>query len=200
MKKQVVKVFNKGTNDLPNYSTEFAAGFDIRADLSRINQFSDLMGNDSLSLTIPEDGSPKVITLFPKGGRVLIPTGLHISIPDNYELQIRPRSGLALKNGITIMNSPGTIDCFSEDSSIKSINGDINIKDLKINDVVLSVNENLEIEKDIITAIIDKGVLEINIIETEDGILEITDNTLVYTDRGLIKAIELKENDNILHF
>jgi dUTP pyrophosphatase len=109
MKKQVVKVFNKGTNDLPNYSTEFAAGFDIRADLSRINQLSDLMGNDSLSLTIKEDGE-KIITLFPKGGRVLIPTGLHVSIPDNYELQIRPRSGLALKNGITIANSPGTLD------------------------------------------------------------------------------------------
>jgi dUTP pyrophosphatase len=109
MKKQVVRVFNKGTNDLPNYSTEFAAGFDIRADLSRVSQLSDLMGNDSISLTIKEDGS-KVITIFPKGGRVLIPTGLHVSIPDNYELQIRPRSGLALKNGITIMNSPGTID------------------------------------------------------------------------------------------
>jgi len=109
MKKQVVKVFNKGTNDLPNYSTEFAAGFDIRADLSRINILGDLMGNDSLSLTVKEDGE-KIITLFPKGGRVLIPTGLHVSIPDNYELQIRSRSGLALKNGVMVGNGIGTID------------------------------------------------------------------------------------------
>ncbi len=110
MKKTTVKVYNKGENDLPNYATELSAGFDIRADLSKIYKPEDLVGNSKYFIvTIPESG-PKSVTLFEGGGRVLIPTGLHIAIPDGYELQIRPRSGLALKNGITVMNSPGTID------------------------------------------------------------------------------------------
>jgi len=110
MKKRIVKVFNKGENDLPNYSTELSAGFDIRADLSRVYKPEDLVGDDKFfNLIIPDKG-PKSIILFEGGCRILIPTGLYVAIPDGYELQIRPRSGLALKNGVTIMNSPGTID------------------------------------------------------------------------------------------
>lgn len=109
MKKTKVKIYNKGTNDLPNYSTELSAGFDIRADLSRINKIEDIIGNSEYFLLTINDNE-KIITVLPNGGRVLIPTGLHTAIPDNYELQIRPRSGLALKNGISIGNTPGTID------------------------------------------------------------------------------------------
>ena len=110
MKKTKVKIYNKGENDLPNYATELSAGFDIRADLSRVYKLDDLVGNNTyFMLNIPEKG-PKSVILFEGGGRVLIPTGLHVAIPDGYELQIRPRSGLALKNGVTVMNSPGTID------------------------------------------------------------------------------------------
>ncbi|PWG80999.1 dUTP diphosphatase [Pararcticibacter amylolyticus] len=80
-----VKVINKSNNPLPAYETIHSAGMDMRAFLE-----SD-------------------ITIRPMD-RVLIPTGLYIELPDGYEAQIRPRSGLALKNGITVLNSPGTID------------------------------------------------------------------------------------------
>ncbi|MCE8537746.1 dUTP diphosphatase [Ruegeria pomeroyi] len=72
---------------LPSYETAGAAGADIRANL-------------------PDRGS---LTLAP-GGRALIPTGLRVEIPAGFEIQIRPRSGLALKHGITLPNTPGTID------------------------------------------------------------------------------------------
>ena len=80
-----VKVVNKGHQPLPQYATPQSAGMDLRANL---------------------DGP---ITLQPLERR-LIPTGLHIALPEGYEAQVRPRSGLALKKGITVLNSPGTID------------------------------------------------------------------------------------------
>lgn len=86
MKHIEVKIVNKGHHQLPQYSTPHSAGMDVRA-------------------YIPTES----ITLKP-GERKLIPTGLHIQLPPGYECQIRPRSGLALKHGITIVNSPGTID------------------------------------------------------------------------------------------
>lgn len=78
-------VINKSNNPLPQYQTMQSAGVDLRAFTS-------------------ED-----VMLGP-GERVLVGTGLHIALPDGYEAQIRPRSGLAFKHGITIINSPGTID------------------------------------------------------------------------------------------
>lgn len=169
-----VKIVNKSKHPNPSYATVNSAGMDLRAD-------------------IDED-----IVLKPLE-RKLIPTNLYIQLPTGYEAQIRPRSGLALKHGITVLNTPGTIDCFSENSNIATLDGEINIKDLKINDIILSMNDNLEIQKDVITAIIDKDIQDILIIETEDGVLEITPNTLVYTDRGLLYANELTENDSIIH-
>ena len=80
-----VKIVNKSHHALPSYSTLFSAGMDIRANLS------------------------EPVTLAPMERR-LIPTGLFIALPEGYEAQIRPRSGLALKHGITIPNSPGTSD------------------------------------------------------------------------------------------
>ncbi|MBP5413572.1 MAG: dUTP diphosphatase [Bacteroidales bacterium] len=80
-----IKIINHSTNALPAYETNASAGMDIRADLS-------------------ED-----ITLQPLE-RAMIPTGLHIALPVGFEAQIRPRSGLAAKNGITVLNTPGTID------------------------------------------------------------------------------------------
>ncbi len=73
MEKQIVKIFNNSENDLPNYSTEFAAGFDIRADLSKIELGDDLIGNKQFTLTINDNG--KIVTLLP-GGRVLISSNL----------------------------------------------------------------------------------------------------------------------------
>jgi dUTP pyrophosphatase len=80
-----VEVVNLSSHELPKYSTEESAGLDLRAELQ----------------------SP--IVLEP-GQRSLIPTGLKIALPTGYEAQVRPRSGLAYKHGITVLNSPGTID------------------------------------------------------------------------------------------
>lgn len=80
-----IKIVNKSNNDLPAYSTELSAGMDLRA-----------------FLTDP-------VVLKPLE-RKLIPTGLFVEIPTGFEAQIRPRSGLALKKGITVLNTPGTID------------------------------------------------------------------------------------------
>ena len=80
-----IKVVNRGHQQLPAYATPHSAGMDLRANIE----------------------AP--ITLHPMERR-LIPTGLHIALPEGYEAQVRPRSGLALKHGLTVLNSPGTID------------------------------------------------------------------------------------------
>lgn len=80
-----VPIINKSSNDAPAYATPGAAGMDVRADI-----------------IIP-------VTLQPLERKV-IPTGIHIGLPEGYECQVRPRSGLALKHGITVLNAPGTID------------------------------------------------------------------------------------------
>ena len=80
-----VEIINQSAFDLPAYATEGAAGLDIRANIS------------------------EAIVLSPLE-RQLIPTGLFVAIPLGYEIQIRPRSGLAFKHGITVLNTPGTID------------------------------------------------------------------------------------------
>ena len=80
-----IRIVNKSTNALPQYATSQSAGIDLRANLS------------------------EAVTLKPME-RKLIPTGLFIELPEGYEAQIRPRSGLALKHGITVLNTPGTID------------------------------------------------------------------------------------------
>ena len=80
-----VKIVNKSSNEIPQYSTQHAAGMDLRANLT------------------------EEIVLEPFD-RCLIPTGLFIELPFGYEAQVRPRSGLAIKKGITVLNSPGTID------------------------------------------------------------------------------------------
>jgi len=99
-----VKIFNDGKNELPLYGTENSAGFDLSADFSNLKEDEELIGENYSRSAIDNHIS------IHKNGRVLIPTNLFCKIPDGYELQIRPRSGLALKNGITVLNSPGTID------------------------------------------------------------------------------------------
>ena len=80
-----VKVINKGNQPLPTYATAQSAGMDLRANID------------------------SHITLKPMERR-LVPTGLYIALPEGYEAQVRPRSGLALKHGITVLNTPGTVD------------------------------------------------------------------------------------------
>ena len=81
----IVKIINKSKNELPKYETLFSAGMDLRANLE------------------------ESIVLKPFQ-RLVVKTGLFISLQQGYEAQIRPRSGLALKKGVTVLNSPGTID------------------------------------------------------------------------------------------
>jgi len=130
--------------------------------------------------------------------RHLFKTGLSISIPQGIYGRIAPRSGLAFKDGIDTL--AGVIDCFSESSNIKTENGDKKVTDLKINEIIFSINENLEIERDFISAIVYLGEKEMLQIETDDGVLEITPGTLVYTETGIKKAEELKKDEKILHF
>jgi hypothetical protein len=80
-----VQIINKSKHPLPAYATELSAGMDIRANL-----------NEPISLAPMQ--------------RCLVPTGLYIALPEGFEAQVRPRSGLAIKKGITVLNSPGTID------------------------------------------------------------------------------------------
>lgn len=80
-----IKIVNKGNQPLPEYATTQSAGVDLRANIDEPVELKPL-------------------------SRALIPTGLHIALPEGYEAQIRPRSGLAIKKGITCLNTPGTID------------------------------------------------------------------------------------------
>ena len=80
-----IRIINRGSQQLPAYATPQSAGMDLRANLD------------------------DPITLRPLERRI-VPTGLYIALPEGYEAQVRPRSGLALKHGITVLNSPGTID------------------------------------------------------------------------------------------
>lgn len=80
-----VRVINRSHHQLPAYATPLSAGMDLRANLD----------------------APIVVEPL---GRVLVPTGLFIALPEGYEAQVRPRSGLALKHGLTVLNTPGTID------------------------------------------------------------------------------------------
>ena len=80
-----IKIVNKGNQPLPEYATTQSAGVDLRANIDEPVELKPL-------------------------SRTIIPTGLHIALPEGYEAQIRPRSGLAIKKGITCLNTPGTID------------------------------------------------------------------------------------------
>ena len=134
-------------------------------------------------------------------GRSLVPTGVKFNIPMGHEIQVRSKSGLAINQGLMVLNSPGTVDCFSEDMKILTIDGEKHIKDLKINDIVFSFNEkSLEIEKDIVVKIFDTDIQDILKIETEEGVLEVTPNSEIYTNRGIVFAKDLQENDEIIVF
>lgn len=80
-----IRIVNRSRHSLPQYATAQSAGVDLRANVAEP-------------------------VILPPMGRALIPTGLFLQLPDGWEAQVRPRSGLAIKNGVTVLNSPGTID------------------------------------------------------------------------------------------
>lgn len=132
-----VKVINKGKQPLPAYATEQSAGMDLRADIEQ------------------------PVTLKPLGRR-LIPTGLHIALPQGYEAQVRPRSGLALKHGITVLNTPGTIDA--------DYRGEIGVVLVNLSDEDFVVNPG-------------ERVAQMVIAQYEQAVLQTVD-TLDETERG----------------
>ena len=103
-----IKIINKSKHELPNYATNASAGMDLRANLEE----------------------PIVLKSLE---RTLVATGLYLEIPIGYEAQIRPRSGLAFKNGLTVLNSPGTIDADYR-GEIKVILVNLSNQDFVIND------------------------------------------------------------------
>ena len=123
----IVKVLCKSSNPLPQYATSLSAGMDVRAD------------ND------------EPIVLEPLQ-RALVPTGLYLEIPAGYEVQVRPRSGLAAKKGVTVLNSPGTIDADYR-GEVKVILVNISseaftvLKGERIAQLVLSRHETIEWEE-----------------------------------------------------
>lgn len=119
-----VKIVNKSKHTLPEYSTRYSAGMDLRANIEQ------------------------PVSLKPLE-RKLIPTGLFIELPEGYEAQIRPRSGLALKSGITVLNTPGTIDAdYRGEIGIILVN--LSDKDFLVNDgdricqMIVSKHERVE--------------------------------------------------------
>lgn len=124
-----VKIINKGTCPLPSYETVGAAGIDVRANLSA-------------SVCV----SP--------GERMLVPTGLYLEVPAGLECQVRPRSGLALKKGITVLNTPGTID--------SDYRGEVGVILINLS------NENFTIEpNDRIAQLVFCPVIQVTLIETD---------------------------------
>ena len=112
-----VKVINKGHQPLPAYATEMSAGMDLRANLE------------------------EPVTLQPME-RKLIPTGLYIALPVGHEAQIRPRSGLALKHGVTVLNTPGTVDA--------DYRGEVKVLLVNLSDVPFVVNDGERIAQMIV--------------------------------------------------
>ena len=173
-----VKIVNKSKHELPSYATLGSAGMDLRADID------------------------EEVILKP-GQRKLIPTNLFIQLPIGYEAQIRPRSGLAYKHGVTVLNSPGTIDCVAKGTKIKTLDSEILVEDLfesnsKKN--ILSFNEDtMKLEEDRVSDMWIVDNLELLEIEVEDNTLKIPKNKPVYTKRGWIKACDLNLYDEVLN-
>lgn len=114
-----VEIINRSRHPLPNYETALSAGMDLRANLD----------------------AP--VTLPPLG-RALIPTGLFIALPGGYEAQIRPRSGLAFKQGITVLNAPGTIDA--------DYRGEIGVLLVNLSDQAVTLNDGDRVAQLVIAA------------------------------------------------
>lgn len=132
-----IKVINKSEYELPKYETEQSAGVDLRANID------------------------EEIILYPME-RKLIPTGIFIELPKHYEAQIRPRSGLAAKHGITVLNSPGTIDA--------DYRGEIMVILINLSSEYFSVKPGMRIAQMVIARHEQANFLDFDVLsETERG-------------------------------
>ena len=126
-----LKFSNKSDNEDPKYATDGASGFDLRANLA-------------------EEGGTITIK---SGKRYIVPTGLFFEIPENFEIQVRPRSGLAAKNGVTVLNTPGTID--------SDYRGEIKIILINLGDEDFVVNHGDRIAQAVFAPVYAKNVLNL---------------------------------------
>lgn len=126
---------NESNNPDPEYATTGSSGFDLRANLD----------------------SP--ITVHPHGVRI-IPTGLYFEIPENFEIQVRPRSGLAAKNGVTVLNSPGTVDA--------DYRGEVKVILINHSDNAFVVNHGDRIAQAVIASVIGKNFINLTKVNNID--------------------------------
>jgi dUTP pyrophosphatase len=137
MEKIKVKVINVSQNELPEYKTPQSAGMDLRANIS-----------ESVELRPME--------------RKLIPTGIKIQLPEGYEAQVRPRSGLALKHGLTVLNTPGTIDA--------DYRGEIGVVLINLSQEDFTVNDGERIAQMVIARCEQGELISVDVLdETERG-------------------------------
>ena len=127
-----LKFVNTSNNPDPEYATEGSAGFDLRANLEK----------------------PLILKA---GERALIPTGLFFEIPNNFEIQVRPRSGLALKNGITVLNSPGTVD--------SDYRGEVCVILVNLSQVDFQIEHGERIAQAIVATVSSKSIIELKRVE-----------------------------------
>lgn len=133
----VVKIINKSKHSLPKYSTPLSAGVDLTANLESPIELQPLQ-------------------------RVFVPTGFFIELPDGYEAQIRPRSGLAIKHGITVLNTPGTIDA--------DYRGEVKVVLVNLSDKSFTINDGDRICQMVINKFEKAEFVEVDILsETERG-------------------------------
>jgi dUTP pyrophosphatase len=135
VKKLKVKIINTSTNALPQYETSGSAGMDLRAHISE----------------------PVILKPFE---RTAVPTGLFIELPNGYEAQVRPRSGLSLKSGLTIPNSPGTID--------SDYRGEIKVIVANVSNEVVTINHGDRIAQMVIAKYEQIAWDEVNDIDPSD--------------------------------
>jgi dUTP pyrophosphatase len=132
-----INIINRSNNPLPNYATSGSSGMDIRANISAPIELKPLE-------------------------RQLIPTGLFMQLPENYEIQIRPRSGLAFKQGITCLNTPGTID--------SDYRGEIKVLLINLSNEIQIINNNDRIAQMVFAKTENVELIAVDIInETERG-------------------------------
>lgn len=129
---------NKSTNPNPEYATNGSSGFDLRANLEE----------------------PIILGV---GKRALIPTGLYFETPENFEIQVRSRSGLAVKWGVTVLNSPGTIDA--------DYRGEIKVILINLGEESFTINHGDRIAQAVIASVISKNIISLN------QVTEISKNT-----------------------
>lgn len=105
-----VQIYNNSHNANPKYESKQSAGMDLRADFSRVSPENLIKIYGDGGIIFAGEGHPLTMLRLEPGSRAIIPTGIYTAIPEGYEVQLRPRSGLAIKKGLSLSNAVGTID------------------------------------------------------------------------------------------